>query len=84
MRTLYQRRQDRDLFDMAIAMKSGKTDPDRIVAPFQQYMEHEAHKVTRAMFEEKSSRKLDPDFVTDISSCWRRATSGMRRPRRRR
>ena len=68
LRALYQRRQGRDLFDMAIAMKSGKTDPDRIVAAFQKYMEHEDHKVTRVMFEENFHKKLDdPEFMADIS-----------------
>lgn len=68
MRALYQRRQGRDLFDMAIAMKSGKADPDRIVAAFQKYMEHEDHKITRAIFEENFLKKLDdPEFMADIS-----------------
>jgi predicted nucleotidyltransferase component of viral defense system len=68
LRALYQRRQGRDLFDMAIAMKSGKIDPDRIVTAFQKYMEHEDQKVTRAMFEENFLKKLeDPAFMADIS-----------------
>ena len=68
LRALYQRRQGRDLFDMAIATQSGKADPDRIVAAFQKYMEHEGHPITRAMFEENFIKKLDePEFMADIS-----------------
>ena len=49
-------------------MKSGKVDPDRIVTAFQKYMEHEDHKVTRAIFEENFLEKLDdPEFMADIS-----------------
>lgn len=68
LRALYQRRQGRDLFDMATALKSGKVDPDRIVTVFLKYMEHEEHKVTRAMFEANFLKKLDdPEFMADIS-----------------
>lgn len=68
LRALYQRRQGRDLFDMSNALKSGKVDPDRIVAAFLKYMEHEEHKVTRAIFEGNFVKKLDdPEFMADIS-----------------
>lgn len=67
LRALYQRRQGRDLFDLATALKDGTADPDRIVAVFLKYMEHEGHKVTRAIFEENFLTKLDdPEFMTDI------------------
>lgn len=68
LRALYQRRQGRDLFDLAIALKAPNLDPDRIVAAFLKYMDHEGHNVTRALFDENFSRKLhDSDFMADIS-----------------
>jgi predicted nucleotidyltransferase component of viral defense system len=68
LRALYQRKQGRDLFDMATALKDAGSDPTRIVAAFLKYMEHDGHKVTRAQFEENFALKLrDPEFMADIS-----------------
>ncbi len=68
LRALYQRKAGRDLFDLATALKSPAADPERIVTAFLRYMEHEGHKITRALFEENFALKLrDPDFLTDIS-----------------
>jgi predicted nucleotidyltransferase component of viral defense system len=68
LRALYQRKQGRDLFDLAIALQSGKVDPRRIVNAFLKYMEHEGHNVTRAQFEENLALKMvDPAFLADIS-----------------
>lgn len=67
MRALYQRKQGRDLFDLATALNDPATDPTRIVAAFSEYMSREGHKVTRAQFEENLSLKMrDPGFVADI------------------
>lgn len=41
LRALYQRKQGRDLFDLAVALGSGRTDPERIANAFLRYMEHE-------------------------------------------
>jgi predicted nucleotidyltransferase component of viral defense system len=66
MRALYQRKVGRDLFDIATALNAANAD--RIVAAFLKYMEHEGHKVTRALFEENFALKLqDPNFLADIS-----------------
>lgn len=68
LRALYQRKQGRDLFDLAIAPKRPDVDPKRIVNAFSKYMEHEGHKVTRAQFEANLALKLkDAEFVADIS-----------------
>lgn len=68
MRALYQRKQGRDLFDLAIALASGKAKPDRIVTAFLKYMEHEKHEISRAQFEKNLALKLaDDEFLADIS-----------------
>ena len=68
LRALYQRRQGRDLFDLAVALGKGATDPDRIVRAFLRYMDHEQHEISRAQFEENLARKMkDPAFLADIS-----------------
>ncbi|MBI4266382.1 MAG: nucleotidyl transferase AbiEii/AbiGii toxin family protein [Acidobacteria bacterium] len=68
LRALYQRKAGRDLFDLAIALTDGKADPERIVSAFLRYMEHEGHKITRALFEENFALKMqDPAFLADIS-----------------
>ncbi len=67
LRALYQRKQGRDLFDLATALENPAVAPDRIVAAFLQYMEREGHKVTRALFERNMAGKLsDPEFTADI------------------
>jgi len=68
LRALYQRKQGRDLFDLATALEIGAVKPERIVETFSAYMEHEGGRVTRAQFEENLSNKLqDPQFTGDIS-----------------
>jgi predicted nucleotidyltransferase component of viral defense system len=68
LRALYQRKQGRDLFDLAIALKDPHVDPIRIVTAFSEYMDREGHRVTRAQFEENFALKMrDPQFTVDIS-----------------
>lgn len=67
MRALYQRKQGRDIFDMATALKNPAVNPERIVAAFSEYMARGGHKVTRAQFEKNFAEKLDdPEFAADI------------------
>lgn len=67
LRALYQRRKGRDLFDLALALEKTKVDPKRIVQAFGEYMDHEGHKVTRALFERSLAAKLrNPQFIADI------------------
>jgi len=66
-RALYQRKQGRDLFDLATALQRTDVAPERIVAAFLEYMKHGGHKVTRAQFEKNIAAKLlDPAFTADI------------------
>ena len=67
LRALYQRKQGRDLFDLATALQRADVAPERIVAAFLEYMKHGGHKVTRAQFEKNIAAKLlDPAFTADI------------------
>ncbi len=68
LRALYQRKQGRDLFDLATALERFEVEPQRVVETFSEYMEHEGHRVTRAQFERNLSGKLeDRKFIGDIS-----------------
>jgi predicted nucleotidyltransferase component of viral defense system len=68
LRALYQRKQGRDLFDLATFLEQPNVAPERIVEAFLEYMKHEGHKITRALFEKNIAEKLsDPDFTADIS-----------------
>lgn len=67
MRALYQRKKGRDLLDLDLALQRDDVDAARIVAAFQKYMSHEAHPVTRAMFERNLAEKLGDDrFTADL------------------
>ncbi len=68
LRALYQRKQGRDLFDLATALENPVVNPARIVGAFSEYMKREGHPVTRALFERNMAGKLnDPVFAADIS-----------------
>ena len=67
MRALYQRKQGRDIFDLATALNNPAVNPDRIVAALSEYMSKDGLKVTRAQFEKNFAAKLDdPEFAADI------------------
>ncbi|HVB33795.1 MAG TPA: nucleotidyl transferase AbiEii/AbiGii toxin family protein [Patescibacteria group bacterium] len=67
LRALYQRKQGRDIFDLATALNNPAVDPDRIVAAFSEYLRKEGLRVTRAQFEKNIAAKLDdPEFAADI------------------
>ena len=51
LRALYQRKQGRDLFDLANALEKPEVTPERIVTAFLEYMKREGHKVSRAQFD---------------------------------
>lgn len=68
LRALYQRKQGRDLFDLATALGNPAVNPARIVGAFSEYMKRDGHRVTRALFERNMAGKLhDPEFDADIS-----------------
>lgn len=67
LRALYQRKQGRDLFDLAVALENPTTKPGRIVEAFFVYMDHGGYHVTRTQFEENLAGKLrDQTFAADI------------------
>ena len=69
LRALYQRRKGRDLFDLSTGLDDERTDPRQIVAAFRKYMDHEAHPVTRGMFESNLADKLgEAQFNADMSA----------------
>jgi predicted nucleotidyltransferase component of viral defense system len=69
LRALYQRKQGRDLFDLATALENAAVNPARIVAAFSEYMSRDGHRVTRAQFEKNIAGKLrDPEFAADIGA----------------
>jgi predicted nucleotidyltransferase component of viral defense system len=69
LRALYQRKQGRDLFDLAIALqRSPGFDPQKTVHCFLKYVEHDRTRITRIQFEANLREKLsDPVFRQDIS-----------------
>jgi predicted nucleotidyltransferase component of viral defense system len=69
LRALYQRKQGRDLFDLAVALeKIPKLNPKKVVRCFLRYMKHEGASISRAEFESNLLEKLaDPVFTEDIS-----------------
>ena len=72
LRALYQRRKGRDLFDLAMGLADDRTDPERVVAGFGEYMDREGGAVTRAMFERNLAGKIgDAQFNADVSALLR-------------
>ncbi|MGH7557142.1 MAG: nucleotidyl transferase AbiEii/AbiGii toxin family protein [Gemmatimonadota bacterium] len=68
LRALYQRKQGRDLFDLATALKVADVNQERVVETFSEYLNRNGRRVTRAQFEQNLAGKLeDPEFVADIS-----------------
>ena len=67
MRALYQRKKNRDLFDLAVALETAAVNPERIVTAFLRYMEHGGNRASRAEFERNIAGKLrDQQFNSDI------------------
>ncbi len=67
MRALYQRKKGRDLYDLWLALKSGRVHSDRVVECFQNYIDHDGTTVSRAEFEANLAAKLKSDvFLEDI------------------
>ncbi len=68
LRALYQRKQARDLFDLAIALTRLPADPQRVVAAFLEYMARDGHPITRAQVEQNLAVKMrDRSFLADLS-----------------
>ena len=70
MRALYQRKQGRDLFDLAMVLKHfPHLDRKKVIECFSHYMSHVNASVTRAQFEANLAEKMsDGYFTSDIHS----------------
>jgi len=75
LRALYQRRKGRDLFDLALALRSLPVDIARLCKVFQHYMKAEGHRITAANFRANLAAKLDhPGFLGDCEPLIRPGT----------
>jgi predicted nucleotidyltransferase component of viral defense system len=67
LRALYQRKKGRDLYDLWLALGTGKPNPDRVVECFRRYMDHDGAAVSRAEFEANLAAKLaSAVFLEDL------------------
>ena len=67
LRALYQRKKGRDLYDLWLALGTGKPNPDRVVECFRRYMVHDGAAVSRAEFEANLAAKLaSAVFLEDL------------------
>ena len=67
LRALYQRRKGRDLYDLWLALLTGKPVTDRVIECFQKYIGHDGSTVSRAEFEANMSSKLSSaEFLDDL------------------
>ncbi len=68
LRALYQRKKERDLFDLAAALETTTVDPARIVEAFTAYMKEGGKRVTRALFERNLAEKQrSVEFSADLA-----------------
>ncbi|HPT25749.1 MAG TPA: nucleotidyl transferase AbiEii/AbiGii toxin family protein [Bryobacteraceae bacterium] len=69
LRALYQRKEGRDLFDLALALQRRPAlDIEKTVGCFLEYMRRSATRVSRAEFEANLLGKMeDPTFLADIA-----------------
>lgn len=67
LRALYQRKQGRDLFDLATALQYAAVNPGRVAEAFSEYVNRDGCRVTRAQFEKNMAEKVgDHEFRGDI------------------
>lgn len=73
LRALYQRKKGRDLFDLQMALRSGKLDVTRVLECYNQYMEFVVDKVpTYKQFVQNVELKLqDAEFIGDTDTLLR-------------
>jgi predicted nucleotidyltransferase component of viral defense system len=69
LRALYQRKEGRDLFDLALALERNPgLNVDRTIQCFLEYMRRSAYRVSRAEYEANLLSKMgDPAFLADIA-----------------
>ncbi len=67
MRALYERKKGLDAFDLWLAIKEKEFDASKTVAVFRDYMERGNKTITKKLFTNNLSLKLqDPTFLDDI------------------
>ncbi len=72
LRALFQRRKGRDLFDLWLALERNLLDPERVLACFSRYIDHQGQQVSRARFEQNIYEKeSDRAFLEDIQPLLR-------------
>lgn len=72
LRALHQRKKGRDLFDLALALRTGSISTDRIVTAFLRYIDADEVRVTREAFEDSLTRKMsDAVFAADMDNLLR-------------
>jgi predicted nucleotidyltransferase component of viral defense system len=72
LRSLYQRRKGRDLFDHWLVLENGLVDPDQVVACFLAYLKRQRLSVSRAQFEENLHAKMqNRSFLADAQPLLR-------------
>ena len=74
LRALYQRKKGRDLFDLQVALESGRIDVARVLECYQKYMEFVVEKLpTYKQFVQNMELKLQtPEFLGDMDILLRR------------
>ncbi len=78
LRALYQRKQGRDLFDLAMALANPSVNPERVAQAFSLYMQKDGHRMTRALFQKNIAEKMrDPAFHSDINALLSRELNGI-------
>lgn len=73
LRALYQRKKGRDLFDLQLAILSGKLNVERVLECYNRYMEFVVEKApTYKQFVQNMDLKLqDPEFLCDTDNLLR-------------
>ena len=72
LRALYQRKKDRDLFDLwyAFPQTNPSPEPQRVVSSFLKYMNHGGHQISRALFEQNLwEKKRTSSLSATLNRC---------------
>lgn len=69
---MYQRKKERDLFDLWYALNNADVNVEKVIDAFKHYMQKEGNEVTRNEFIENMERKIeDADFKGDMNGLLR-------------
>ena len=78
LRALYQRKKGRDLFDLQVALLSGKLDVQRVLASYRRYMEFVVDKAPtyRQFIQNMEEKMQDDEFLSDMELLHREDADG--------